>query len=167
MLTKSREPFQETLSNSQRENWLRENIVTHMRLGIQKMSLKSIKKLMTAHDDKDQSTMTENEKFLRERQRLKGFYSYDMLLLNKMSRQLEYLPCHYPDRSKYVISEETDQVKRLRSYDVVRLAVDLAYIEEGRARGLDFANYESHSVIKDGKLTQKSKTMVVKSFQEY
>ena len=91
--------------------------------------------------------MTEEEKEIDRNHRLQGFYSYDMLLLSKNARKYEYLPNHYPDRSKFAMSEHTEEQKRIRSLDTVRLAVDLAYMKDSRARQIVFGDLDNNSVI--------------------
>ena len=103
-----------------------------MHLGIAHLSNAAIEKLILAQSRDNQRSgkeMTEEEKEIDRNHRLQGFYSYDMLLLSKNARKYEYLPNHYPDRSKFAMSEHTEEQKRIRSLDTVRLAVDLAYMK--------------------------------------
>lgn len=34
-----------------------------------------------------------------------GHYNYDMLALGCNASDLQYVPCHYPERNKFVVSE--------------------------------------------------------------
>ena len=54
----------------------------------------------------------------------------------------QYVPYHIPGRSKYLVSYEKCYLELAENYaDKVRLAVDLAYLNDKMATELSFNNY--------------------------
>ena len=55
-------------------------------------------------------------------------HNYDILTNPEYSDKFHYVPCTYPGRADYTISEYKDPYMQTYSSDLVRLAVDLAYM---------------------------------------
>ena len=127
--------FYEVLTDTQKESLLREEAGNRMRTGIAHLSEDSIKKLMLAVSDgsgKEPSGTSH---------KLVGFYSYDILADRDNCQRFEYVPCFYPDRTKRVISPSRKGSHKLKSVDLVRLAVDFAYMDEAKAKDFSFSSY--------------------------
>ena len=84
--TKSLCSFEQTLTNRQREQWLREEVGTLMRLGIRHLSESSIQSLLLSHIVEAESEMQAcqtnpcpNKQAQKEQQRMVAHYNYDML----------------------------------------------------------------------------------------
>ena len=87
-----------------------------------------------------------------------GSCSYDILADRDNARDLQYIPHHYPERTKYLPTPhneffEFDDGKeeqlrtKLETADKVRLAVDLAYLDEVTAKELSFRFYDGESIL--------------------
>ena len=70
-----------------------------------------------------------------------GAFSYNILADKRQCKDMLYVPCAYPQRSEYVISDRTEIEERLHSLDLVRIAADFAYIDEKQARNFSFSKY--------------------------
>ena len=60
-----------------------------------------------------------------------------------------YLPYKYPKRDLYTISFYKDKSMRGVSFDVVRLAIDLAYLPDDKARSLNFNQADLYKSIQE------------------
>ena len=69
---------------------------------------------------------------------LVGLHNYDMLMDQKYIEKFLYMPCWYPQRSNFALSEFAQQEIKKTSFDIVRIVCNLAYIEEERARKMVF-----------------------------
>jgi hypothetical protein len=54
--------------------------------------------------------------------------------------QLFYVPCWYPLRSEFALSDYKLKEMKLNTLDLVRLAVNLPYIDTDRAESLEFTS---------------------------
>ena len=97
------EPFYKSLTPQTRENWLREAVQNKTRLDMPKLSTESFTRLAKFKDD-DKS----------ERAKLKGVHNYDMLANSEYANLFHYIPCIYPSRNDYVISEYVDKDMRMK-----------------------------------------------------
>lgn len=70
--------------------------------------------------------------------RLRGAYNYDVLSNPFYNDRFCYIPCTFPKRSDYTISDYKDSYMKVYSNDIVRLACDLAYIPCDQALKLKF-----------------------------
>ena len=66
---------------------------------------------------------------------MQGVHNYDILSNSYWAEKYQYIPCVYPQRYAYVISEyrKNKELRKL-SIDLVRMAVDLPYMDETRAK---------------------------------
>ena len=60
--------------------------------------------------------------------RLRSVHNYDILTNPLYSDRFCYVPCTYPKRSDYTISDYKDTYMQVYSSDIVRLVCDLAYM---------------------------------------
>lgn len=140
--------FYDVLSSRQKENMLIEEVQTRERTGIRHLSDDTLKKLMLsiAKDARQVEEKRHND--------LVGSHSYDILADRENARDLLYIPHHYPERTMYLPhftrEHESDVQARQDMVDKVRLAVDLAYLDEQVARSLSF-RYFDRKVLKQGK----------------
>ena len=111
-----------------RETWLREAVQSKKRLDMPKLSTESFTRLAKFVDE---------GKALRPK--LKGVHNYDMLANSEYADLYHYIPCIYPRRNDYVISEYVDIDIRMKQVELVRMICDLAYLDETRARKMDFS----------------------------
>ena len=142
ILYQSLEPFYKSLTPQTRENWLREAVQNKKRLDMPKLSTESFTRLAKFVDE---------VKSLRPK--LKGVHNYDMLANSEYANLYHYIPCIYPQRNDYVISEYVDTDIRMKQVELVRMICDLAYLDEARARDMDFSveylhNEKSHAIDK-------------------
>ena len=70
--------------------------------------------------------------------RLRDVHNYDILTNPAYSDRFLYIPCSYPDRHDYTISEYKDNYLKCYSTDIVRLVVDLAYMPVSEGKKLKF-----------------------------
>ena len=61
--------------------------------------------------------------------------------------EYSYLPYKYPKRDLYTVSQFKDKSLKGVSFDVVRLAIDLAYLPDEKARDLNFNQADLHEYI--------------------
>lgn len=80
----------------------------------------------------------EKEAKKNNRPKLQGVHNYDILSNPIYQYHYAYIPCRYPKRGLYAISEYKEKPLRKLSFDIVRLAVDLPYLPPKRARDLRF-----------------------------
>ena len=64
--------------------------------------------------------------------------SYNILAQDYWCNKYSYVSYSYPDREHYIVSRFVDLQMRKLSVDVVRLAIDLAYIPPKHAEKLEF-----------------------------
>ena len=135
-----------------RETWLREEVTTKKTLGIKKLSEEAFTRLAKFHINCKKS----------DQPKLQGVHNYDILANPLYSDQYHYIPCVYPQRSQYVISEYQNKEMRLRQVNLVRLVCDLAYIPEERAKKMVFnAEYlQKEDSIHDHTAEMKANKMV-------
>lgn len=78
--------------------------------------------------------------------KIEGCYSYDILANQDKAWQFQYVPHHYSERNKFVINEHKGREEEgLYAVDLVRLAVDFAYLDEAEAKNFSFSKYiEKH-----------------------
>ena len=69
---------------------------------------------------------------------MQGVHNYDILSNPYWAEKYQYIPCVYPQRYAYVISERKNKEDRKLSIDLVRLAIDLPYMDRKRAEKLEF-----------------------------
>ena len=53
-----------------------------------------------------------------------------MLANSEYANLYHYVPCIYPQRNEYVISEYVDKDMRMKQVELVRIICDLAYLDE-------------------------------------
>ena len=54
------------------------------------------------------------KEFKSDKAKLKGVHNYDMLANSEYSNLFHYIPCIYPSRNDYVISEYVDKDMRMK-----------------------------------------------------
>ena len=69
--------------------------------------------------------------------KMQGVHNYDILANPFYAERYLYTPCRYPKRANYVISRYDDKELRKSSLDLVRMACDLPYLSEDRARKME------------------------------
>lgn len=128
ILYQSLEPFYKSLTPQTRENWLREAVQNKKRLDMPKLSNESFTRMAKFKDQEETG-----------KAKLKGVHNYDMLANSEYANLYHYVPCIYPQRNEYVISEYVDKDMRMKQVELVRMICDLAYLDEERARDIDFS----------------------------
>ena len=111
------------LAKKQRQAWIREEFVCQNRLDMTRLSTSSFEALYSLEKDSVKNN----------RPKLQGVVNYDILSNPIYQYQYAYIPCRYPKRGLYAISEYKDKQIRKLSFDIVRLAVDLPYLPQKRA----------------------------------
>ena len=119
-------PFYSALKSGDREFWFREEVVAQERIGMKRISKRNFEALVIAPaaDGKN---------------RLRDVHNYDILTNPLYSDRFLYIPCSYPDRHQFTVSEYKDNFMKCYSTDLVRLAVDLAYMPVSQAKALEFS----------------------------
>ena len=97
------EPFFKSLDPQTRENWLREAVQSKKRLDIPKLTEDAFTRLAKFRVKGEESD-----------QKMKGVHNYDILANPEYAGAYHYIPCIYPQRNDYVISEYTSKDMRLR-----------------------------------------------------
>ena len=118
----------ESLNWKNREWWIREEIVATERLKMN-TSLKNFafdKLLGFAYEGK-------------KTKKLQYVPNYDILANQDYFDKLLYVPCILPIRSAYTISSYKNPLVRVASSDLVRIAVDLPYLPDDKAREFEFS----------------------------
>lgn len=119
------DPFFSSLKSGDREFWFREEVVSQQRIGLTRISKPNFEALVIAPSADGKN-------------RLRDVHNYDILTNPVYSDRFLYIPCSYPDRHEFTISEYKDNYLKCYSTDVVRLVVDLAYMPESVGRVLEF-----------------------------
>ena len=96
--SKSLDPFEKSLATQTRNNWLSEVDYNKKRLDLPKHSIFSYARM--AHL-KGSGTSG--------KAKLKGLYTYDMLANSEYADLYHYVPCFYPQRNGYIISEFVEE----------------------------------------------------------
>ena len=124
-MVESLAPFYSSLKSGDREFWFREEVVAQERIGMTRISLRNFEALVIAPaaDGKN---------------RLRDVHNYDILTNPTYSDRFLYIPCSYPERHEFTISEYQDNFMKCYSTDLVRLVVDLAYMPTSMGRELKF-----------------------------
>ena len=117
--------FFSVLKNKDREFWFREEVVARERLGLQRTDKKNFEELVLAERKTSKG-------------RLRSVHNYDILANPIYSDRFLYIPCVYPQRSDYTMSEYQDPYMKTYSTDLVRLVCDLAYLPVSVGRELKF-----------------------------
>ena len=103
ILYQNLEPFYKSLTPQTRENWLREAVQNKKRLDMPKLSTESFTRLAKFKDEGKS-----------EKAKLRGVHNYDMLANSEYANLFHYIPCIYPSRNDYVISEYVDKDMRMK-----------------------------------------------------
>ena len=117
--------FFSVLKSKDREFWFREEVVARERLGLQRLGKANFEELVFAEKK-------------TEKGRLRSVHNYDILTNPIYSDRFLYVPCVYPQRSDYTMSEYRDPYMKIYSTDIVRLVCDLAYMPVSIAKELEF-----------------------------
>ena len=125
--------FYEVLKRKTREFWINEEVVASERYGLKRMSPQNFFQLVNLGKKEQNGRLTT----------LQGVHNYDILSNQIYQDKLLYVPCVYPQRSQYVISQFKQNNLRTQSTDYVRLSCDLAYLPETKARELDMKSFDS------------------------
>lgn len=115
------DPFFASMKSGDREFWFREEVVAQERIGMTRISKRNFENLVIAPTAKGKN-------------RLRDVHNYDILTNPAYSDRFLYIPCSYPDRHEYTVSEYKDPFVKCYSTDICRLVVDLAYmpVDEGK-----------------------------------
>ena len=119
------DPFFSSLKSGDREFWFREEVVAQERIGITRISKRNFEALMILPSAEGKN-------------RLRDVHNYDILTNPTYSDKFLYIPCSYPDRHEFTISEYRDNFLKCYSTDIVRLVIDLAYMPVSEAKHLEF-----------------------------
>jgi hypothetical protein len=131
LLDKTSKPnFFNVLTPKQRDRWLVEDVTTRQRNDVQILSSETFSRL--AHDNLDKKTANLTGAKLR------GQSTYDMLMNDQYADKMCYVPCWYPLRSSFALSQSTEEEGKNTSFDIVRMACNLAYMDEARAKNMQF-----------------------------
>ena len=120
------DPFFSSLKSGDREFWFREEVVAQERIGIKRISKDNFEALVIAPAAEGKN-------------RLRDVHNYDILTNPAYSDRFLYIPCSYPDRHEFCVSEYRDNFMKCYSTDLVRLAVDLAYLPVSQGKALIFS----------------------------
>lgn len=71
---------------------------------------------------------------------MQGAHSYDILANPQYFDDFQYVPCNVEDREKYIIDDDTDEDNDAIQSDIVRLALNLAFLKEETAKNFSFGN---------------------------
>ena len=63
-----------------------------------------------------------------------GFHNYDILENKEIKQSFLYVPCHYPERSKYVVERGTRTIAKEGKGGVGRGPSDVKVLLGGRSR---------------------------------
>ena len=114
--------FFEVLKDKALQSWLREEIVCGHRIGITRLNDRSYKDLNNALNSKDQR---------KGQSKLQGVENYDILSNPFNEHRYLYVPCIFPKRQNFAISQFIDNSNlRKANLDLVRIVCDLPYMEE-------------------------------------
>ena len=119
------DPFYAAMKNKDREFWFEEEVVSRERIGMKKIRDENFSELIVA-------------KAAYGKNRIRSLHNYDILTNPFYSDKFLYIPCVYPDRWDYTISQYADNYLKCYSSDIVRLAVDLAYMPKEESLKLEF-----------------------------
>lgn len=119
-------PFFSVLKKKQKDYWVKEEAFAKERLGMARMNNETFQKLNKEQPSRKGKPM------------LQGVHNYDILSNPLQCAKYQYIPCIFPQRYTYVISQYKEKELRKLSIDIVRLAIDLPYMEPNRAKELEF-----------------------------
>lgn len=119
------DPFFSALKSGDREFWFREEVVAQERIGMTRISMRNFEALVIAPSAHGKN-------------RLRDVHNYDILTNPTYSDRFLYIPCSYPERHCFTISEYKDSFLKCYSTDLVRLVVDLAYMPISLGKVLQF-----------------------------
>jgi len=119
------DPFFAAMKNKDREFWFEEEVVARERIGLTRFNEKNFYELIVAKANHGQN-------------RIRSVHNYDILTNPFYSDKFMYIPCTYPERWDYTISKYADNYLKCYSTDVVRLAVDFAYMPRNEMEEIEF-----------------------------
>ena len=109
-----------------------EEIKTRERTGIAHLSDEVVKKLMSTYSVESKSS-----------RRLFGLHTYDLLADRKNANKFLYMPYGAEGRAKSMsILEKKVPNTEVALVEKVRVALDLAYLNEAEAQRISFFNYD-------------------------
>ena len=120
--------FYEVLKWKRIDYWIREEIVSSQRLGIERLKCIAFENLVQATFEDYASGKI-----------LHSLPNYDILSNNDYARDLIYVPCIVPLRSSFSISPYSSVDMRVYSSDLVRCIIDLPYVPESVAKEFEFS----------------------------
>lgn len=77
---------------------------------------------------------------------MQGVHSYDILANPLYLDDFQYFSADLPDRAKFIIDDDEDEGNDFAQSDLVRMILNLAFLEESKAKSFSFSKdtYKSH-----------------------
>lgn len=123
-------PYVEALKWKSIDYWIREEVVSSQRLGIERLKAISLESLVGGAQIPDDANA---------RKALQSVHNYDILSNPEYIEKLLYVPCIIPMRSAFVISPHRNVNLRVYAADLVRSVLDLPYLPMSVAREFEFS----------------------------
>ena len=135
--------FFTVLKKKQRDYWIKEEAFAKERLDMPRMNKETFEKLMVEDKSRKGKPM------------MQGVHNYDILSNPLCCQKYQYVPCIFPQRYTYVISNYKHKELKKLSLDIVRIAIDLPYMEQSKAKSLKF---DTEYLLKERKERKKADT---------
>ena len=123
------DPYFDSLPIFAKRWWWMEEMLCRESLGLNILSDYAYQKF-----DKEFDTEIKN----RKRQPLQGCFCFDILCNRRYEEAFQYLPYVTDDRNDFIIDGDDDETNDGMQADLVRLVLNMAFLEDDRARAFNF-----------------------------